>query len=180
MVSGTWNDPGVAMVDKKNSPSSRRGFLSRIWSFLGIVALLQIAAGVVFFLNSDRKRAGKQKMKRLQAGAVSDFPPGSVTLISEGHLYLSRLDDGAFLAISRKCTHLGCAVPWVDERKQFECPCHASIFDRTGMVLKSPAPRALDLFSISFEDDLVVIDVSAPVRRSIFKAAQLAYPGKNG
>ena len=164
------------MVNEKKSSVSRRSFLSRVWTLLGVAAVLQFLAGAVFFLGSGRKQAGGQVVEKLVAGAVADFPPGSVTLIARGHLYLSRLDNGGFLAISRKCTHLGCAVPWVAERKQFECPCHASVFDMTGKVLKSPAPRALDLFPITFEDGLVMIDISTPVRRSVFAAEQLVYP----
>jgi len=168
------------MVNEKVTSSSRRSFLSRVWTFLGIAALLQFVAGAVFFLGSGRKEAGKEVAEKLVAGAVADFPPGSVTLIAKGHLYLSRLDDGGFLAISRKCTHLGCAVPWVAERKQFECPCHASVFDVTGKVLKSPAPRALDLFPVTFEGGLVMIDISTPVRRTVFAAEQLVYPRELG
>lgn len=168
------------MVDKKDVQLPRRSFLVGVWGFLGVVAILQLLAGVVFFLRSARKKSGKEERKIVRAGTVSDFPPGSVTFVAEGHLYLSRLEDGAFLAISRKCTHLGCAVPWVAERKQFECPCHASTFDQTGMVLKSPAPRALDLFPVTFDDDLVLIDVSTPVTRSVFKAEQLIYPEERG
>ncbi len=157
-------------------PSSRRSFLSRIWTGLGIVALLQLLAGTVVFLASGRKRANKYKPQFLEAGATNDFPPGSVTLIVRGHLYLTRLDDGGFLAISRKCTHLGCAVPWVAERKQFECPCHASVFDMTGNVIKAPAPRALDLFPITIEHDIVRINIGKPIKRTLFAAEQVVYP----
>ena len=166
------------MVNEKTSTPPRRSFFARIWSLLGLVALLQLVGGAVFFLNSERRTSGNRKEKSIHAGSVADFPPGSVTLIGEGHLYLCRLDDGAFLALSRKCTHLGCAVPWVVERKQFECPCHASTFDQYGAVLKSPAPRALDLFPVTFEGDRVMVDVATPIRRSAYNPGQLAYPGK--
>lgn len=91
-----------------------------------------------------------------------------LTLIGKGHFYLARLDDGGILAISRKCTHLGCAVLWVAERKQFECPCHASLFDMTGNVIKAPALRALDLYLVSFERDKILVDISTPIKRSGF------------
>ncbi len=175
---------GMAMVTKKvkqkDSPDSRRSFLTRLWIGLGAVALLQFLAGAAFFLLSGRKRAGKHTSQLLEAGLIADFPPGSVTFISRGHLYLTRLDDGGFLAISRKCTHLGCAVPWIVERKQFECPCHASVFDITGNVIKAPAPRALDLFSVSFKRDMVTIDISNPLKRSGFTAEQPVYPREIG
>lgn len=175
---------GMAMVTKKviqqDSSDSRRGFLTRLWIGLGIVALLQFLAGTVFFLLSGRKQAGKHTTQLLEVGLITDFPPGSVTLIGKGHLYLTRLDDGGFLAISRKCTHLGCAVPWIVESKQFECPCHASVFDITGKVIKAPAPRALDLFPISFKRDMIMIDISRPIKRSDFTAEQPVYPREIG
>jgi cytochrome b6-f complex iron-sulfur subunit len=171
------------MVKQTNNPPSspsRRNVLSETWRFLGIVALLQCIVGAVFFLGSGRKKASRQEKQQLAAGLVTDFQPGSVTLIAQGHLYLTRLEDGGFLAISRKCTHLGCAVPWIAERKQFECPCHASIFDMTGNVLKSPAPRALNLFPITIENNQVMIDIANPVRRAGFASEQLVYPGELG
>ncbi len=155
---------------------SRRSFLTRIWIGLGIVALLQVLAGAVTYFVSGRKRAEKNTSELLQVGIVTDFPPGSVTLIARGHLYLSRLDDGGFLAISRKCTHLGCAVPWIAERKQFECPCHASVFDINGQVPQSPAPRALDLYPISFEKNMAIIYISTPIKRTGFIHEHLVMP----
>ena len=159
---------------------SRRSFLTRIWIGLGIVALLQVLAGAVTYFISGRKQVETKPPELLQVGILTDFPPGSVTLIAKGHLYLSCLDDGGFLAISRKCTHLGCAVPWIAERKQFECPCHASLFDITGHILKSPAPRALDLYPVSFENDMVMINISNPIKRTGFTHEQLVYAPKSG
>ena len=176
MVPGPGNDIGDAMV----KPSSRRGFLTNIWTGLGVIALLQFLSGAAFFLTSGRKRADKKTAELLEAGPIENFPSGSVTLIRNGNLYLSRLEDGGFLAISKKCTHLGCAVPWVAERKQFECPCHASIFDITGDVIKAPAPRALDLYQVTIKRDMVRIDINNPVRRSGFTPEQVIYPEELG
>lgn len=183
MVQGSRDETYMALVkkmkDEKNSApavSGRRNFLSKVWIALGLVALAQCLFGGVAFLLSGRKAAADKGHEQLiTAGSVADFLPGTVTLIRQGHLYLCRLDDGGFLAISRKCTHLGCAVPWVEERRQFECPCHASVFDITGAVVKAPAPRALDLYTIRFERDMIVIDISRTRRRSAFTAEQAAY-----
>lgn len=165
---------GVAMVDKVST--SRRSFLAKIWKGLGIVVFLQFLAGGVFFLISGRKQKRASDIQLLRVGAIENYPPGSVSLIGKGHLYLTRLDDGGLLAISRKCTHLGCAVPWLEDKKQFECPCHASVFDITGRVISAPAPRALDLHPISFERGEIVINISTTIKRSDFIADQLVYP----
>ena len=160
--------------------SSRRDFLARLWTALGFVALLQFLAGALFFLTSGRKGAEKKKAELLEVGPVDNFPIDSVTLIRKGNCYLTRLDDGGFLAISKKCTHLGCAVPWVTEKNRFECPCHASIFDKTGDVIKSPAPRALDLFPLTIKHNVITISISSPIRRSGFTPEQVIYAEERG
>ncbi len=168
------------MVEKMKNPQ-RRSFLTKIWIGLGLVALAEFISGGISFFVSGRKGTGQDsKSHIIEAGNLSDFLPGSVTFIHAGNCYLSRLDDGGMLAISRKCTHLGCAVPWIEERNQFECPCHASIFDSHGSVLKSPAPRALDLYPINFEQKSIMIDIGHPIRRPGFSADQLAYPQELG
>ncbi len=172
------------MKDTKNSSvviSERRSFLTKIWFGIGLVALAEFVTGGISFLISSRKNDVQGVSTQIiEAGDITDFLPGTVTFIHEGNCYLSRLENGGMLAISRKCTHLGCAVPWMEERKQFECPCHASIFTSTGNVLKSPAPRALDLYPISFGQKKIMIDISSPIKRTSFAAEQLAYPQELG
>ena len=172
--------PLPVAADVTKSEVTRRSFISRFWKGLGIVAGLQLIGGASLFLFTGRKRRVKPKTNLLNAGPISNFPKGSVTLIGKGHLYLAHLDNGGFLAISRRCTHLGCAVTWGGAQKQFLCPCHASVFDGIGNVLKPPASRALDLYSISFERKMVMIDANHPIKRKKFAAEQLAYPDGRG
>jgi cytochrome b6-f complex iron-sulfur subunit len=88
------------------------------------------------------------------------------------------LTDGGFLALSRKCTHLGCTVPWLEKEKRFACPCHASAFDIAGDVISPPAPRALDIYPVTIENDIVKVDISKPIKRTEFRFDQAAYPEK--
>jgi len=161
-------------------PSSRRNFLTKVWTALGFVALLQFLTGALFFLTSGRKKAKREKAELLEIGTIDNFPINSVTLIRKGNCYLTRLDDGGFLAFSKKCTHLGCAVPWIAERNRFECPCHASIFDKTGDVIKSPAPRALDLYPITIRRNVITININSPIRRNGFSPEQVIYSEERG
>lgn len=70
-------------------------------------------------------------------------------LFREGRFFLLHA-PGGIIAAYRKCTHLGCTVPFSPARDLFECPCHGSRYDkRTGVVLKLPAPKPLQLFHIS-------------------------------
>jgi len=44
-----------------------------------------------------------------------------------------------FMALSAKCTHLGCTVRFDQYKKQFICPCHQSVYDAAGKRLAGPA-----------------------------------------
>jgi len=157
--------------------SSRRSFLSRLWIFLGVAAFLEMIALVAVFLN-PRKPRGKRDLSAavVEAGPVDKFNPGSVTAFVRGKFFLARLEDGGFLALSRKCTHLGCSVPWQAKEKKFVCPCHASAYDIRGEVIRPPAPRALDMYRLFIENNMVKVDTGRLIRRSQFRADQVVYP----
>ena len=86
----------------------------------------------------------------------------------QGQFYLARLADGGFLALSRRCTHLGCSIPWDEEKRRFVCPCHGSIFNLAGEVLTGPAPRPLDTFPVRIENGIVKVDVTMAQKRDRF------------
>ena len=168
-------------TDKERSETEpkRRSFLYTLWAGLGLVAFAEVIWLFVSFL-----KPGKSPQKKgnfggvIEAGPVSSFKPGSVTAFPRGHFYLACLEDGGFLALYRKCTHLGCTLPWVDAEKRFICPCHASTFDIRGNVLKSPASRALDLFMVRIENNIVRVETGRLIKRSGFRKEQLVYPKK--
>jgi cytochrome b6-f complex iron-sulfur subunit len=109
------------------------------------------------------------------AGTVDSFPPASVTEFPDGRFYLVRAANGGFLAVYRRCTHLGCTVSWEPEQNSFFCPCHASTFDMHGEVENPPAPRALDTFPVQIEASHVLVDTSHIQSRDGFAPEQLAY-----
>jgi cytochrome b6-f complex iron-sulfur subunit len=144
---------------------------------LGLLALLELfAVGITFLRRGKVERASRSGDAIVTCGSVDTFQPGTVTAFVRGRFYLARLNDGGFMAISRQCTHLGCTVPWVEEEKRFACPCHASAFDITGQVINAPAPRALDLYGVAIENNIVVVDLQRPVRRIEFNKEQVVYP----
>jgi menaquinol-cytochrome c reductase iron-sulfur subunit len=55
------------------------------------------------------------------------------------------------VAFAPQCTHLGCAYHWDEQKKNFLCPCHASVFSANGTVLSGPAPRPLDRYDVKIE-----------------------------
>jgi cytochrome b6-f complex iron-sulfur subunit len=146
--------------------STRRSFLWKIWLGLGGLALLEYIWLAADFLRPRRSVTADDAGSIIVAGPVERFSPGSVTAFPAGKFYLARLEDGAFLALSRECTHLGCTVPWIDDEARFVCPCHSSAYDIKGEVLNPPAPRALDQFAVRIENRIVKVDVSRPLKRS--------------
>jgi cytochrome b6-f complex iron-sulfur subunit len=159
--------------------SSRRSFLNKLWLVLGGVAFAELLAMVfAFFRPRAPHGATASETSITTAGAVENFEPGTVTAFVRGKFYLARLEDGGFLAMSRRCTHLSCTVPWVASDNKFICPCHSSEFDIRGEVANPPAPRALDLYRIEIQNNVVRVDTSKAERRSVFAANQVTYPKK--
>ncbi len=153
--------------------TGRRVFLNRLWVVAGLAAAMEFCWVGVSFLLSRQKRASAKKTKKVvTAGGVEQFQPATVTAIPQGSFYLSRLEDGGFLALSRTCTHLGCSVTWNEEEEKFVCPCHGSSFNLRGEVLTAPAPRPLDCYPVRIENGIVKVEVSAPARRERFEPDQ--------
>src|ERR1700716_2385129 len=88
---------------------------------------------------------GKASEILAQFAATNDRP----ILFPEGRFFLLHA-PGGIIAAYRKCTHLGCTVPFNTAKDLFECPCHGSRYDkRTAVVVKSPAPKPLQLSHIT-------------------------------
>lgn len=156
--------------------TTRRSFLGRIWLWLGGLAILEGAWISTAILRPRKPAARADRDEIVVAGPVDRFEVGTVTAFPAGKFYLSRIEDGGFLALSRRCTHLGCTVPWVAEEGRFICPCHASSFDLRGEVLSPPAPRALDFHPVRIENGVVKVDTATTVARLAFAPSQVTRP----
>lgn len=87
------------------------------------------------------------------AGTIDDYAPGTVTKVSSGKFYMSRLPSGELLALYWKCVHLGCTVPWEEKEGRFHCPCHNSVYLPDGLNVSGPAPRPLDIMEVTVDAD---------------------------
>ena len=165
-----------------------RGFLSKLdrRSFMAYglwaAAIALVVEGGVISVQAIRALPKTAAFgSKFEAGKVTDFDVGSVTYLLDGRFYVSRL-PGGLLALYRKCTHLGCVVPWrPDEQSEdnlagsgrFNCPCHGSRFDRYGTVKGGPAPRPLDIFLIKIDGDKVIVDTGTIITRDSYDESQL-------
>ena len=105
-------------------------------------------------------------------------------------LWLIRNPDG-FVALSAKCTHLGCTPRYLESENKFKCPCHGSGFRGlpygsnnvfTGRNFEGPAPRPLERFYIALaEDGQILVDFGKAFRAEreewIKPGAYLKYAG---
>jgi len=158
---------------------SRRSFLNKLWLVLGGLAFAEIIVLVfTFFKPRKLETTSEEAGAVITAGTVDNFEPGTVSAFVRGKFYLARLEDGGFLAMSRRCTHLSCTVPWVSGENKFICPCHSSEFDIRGEVANPPAPRALDLYRIEIQNNVLKVDTGKLTKRSVFAAEQVTYPKK--
>ena len=153
---------------KKNI--SRRGFIKR--AILTVVSLELVYVFVNLLKNGNNKKSLEHLF---DAGEVDLFENDRVYPFSARRFYLSRLKDGGFLAISTKCTHLGCTVQFKNKNDKFMCPCHASAFNKHGEVLAPPATRALDLYPITITNGQLWIDTANPIKRAKYQSSQITY-----
>ncbi|HCB49935.1 MAG TPA: (2Fe-2S)-binding protein [Chloroflexi bacterium] len=164
--------PPTAKNDDR-SQLSRRNFLRMGIGALSALALLEVGGASLLFM---KPRSLEGEFGGLvKAGPVDSFPSGSVVEFPDGRFFLVRSLEGGFLAVYRRCTHLGCSVNWEPDQNRFFCPCHASSFDLHGDVENPPAPRALDTFPVQITDGQVIVDTGRAQSRDTFTQEQLVY-----
>ena len=146
---------------------SRRGFV--VWAIGGLISLGMGIPAIAYIIGPALQRAATQNWIRL--GSTAKVELGTPTLfkakiqrqtgwiVNEEELSVYVLTDTGrdFVAMSNICTHLGCRVRWVADRREFFCPCHNGVFDKDGKVLAGPPPRPLDRYEVKVEDNQLFI-----------------------
>jgi cytochrome b6-f complex iron-sulfur subunit len=156
-------------MDKKEhqDENSEKGLLSRRYflEIIGAGAIGITAVGSIVLAGKYLSpNVVKEPPMKFKAGSPENYSPGSVTLDMEQNVYIVRAKEGFFYALSAVCTHLGCITNWKSEEGIVACPCHGSKFDREGTKIAGPAPRSLQRFAMSLDDQgQLVVDKSVVV-----------------
>ncbi|NOY38291.1 MAG: Rieske (2Fe-2S) protein [Chlorobi bacterium] len=158
--------PGV------ESPGGRRNFIRKFWGWIGLIAGLEMTWVSLTFLNGGKKKKESSETSYTEIARAEDIPENSVFPYRAGRLYLCHLKDGGFLALSLRCTHLGCSIGWDKDQEEFRCPCHASRFSITGTVLNPPATRPLDIYPLKIDNGMIMVDLAHPAPRKSFNPGQ--------
>ena len=164
----------MATNPKNTNKMTRREFVGIMWGISAVGLFGQAGLALLKFFKPRMPSGGFGS--EVVAGNLEEFEPGSVNYVQKGGFYIVRREDGGVLALWQRCTHLGCSVPWREDENQFNCPCHSSFFNRQGEVTGGPAPRPMDLFPVSLQDNKLVVDTSQPIQRQQFDDSQVFYP----
>jgi cytochrome b6-f complex iron-sulfur subunit len=136
---------------------NRRRFLRQVEG-LSVGAIgLSISGCIGFYYVNAELRGNRLIIPKAEFGSgrfvLVDAPRFSLPL------YIYRLDDGSYSAVSTKCMHRGCQVePGGDH---LVCPCHGSEYNNVGEVLKGPTRLPLRRFPVSVEDDRIAVELPA-------------------
>lgn len=155
--------------------STRRTFhLAVIYGFGAIMTALIAIPTVLYLLIPPRLR---KDSGYIDAGDVSQLTPGTPVEMSfqetrfdgwrltteKKTAWVVKEANNQIVAFSPSCTHLGCAYHWEDDKKDFFCPCHNSVFSVDGRVLGGPAPRPLDQYQTRIQNNRLQIgELKAP------------------
>jgi cytochrome b6-f complex iron-sulfur subunit len=160
-------------IQHEHVDSKRRAFMQNSLKALSAVLMLELGASGLLFLRA-RSMEGEFGGV-ITAGPVDSFPPGTVTEFEEGNFFLVRTADSGFMAIFRRCPHLGCTVEWIPAKEKFFCPCHSASFDPNGDYQTSIVSNSLGTFTILFEDGMVKVDTSQVLSRAHHKPEHVSY-----
>jgi cytochrome b6-f complex iron-sulfur subunit len=136
------------MADK-----TRREVLRTGWKIGG--GLLVAAAGATAY-EALRPLTSGATGRVIEAGKIGSYSEGVPRYLPEGRLYVVKL-KGEPVALSQKCPHLGCRVPYCESSGRFECPCHGSVFDIGGEIIQGPSPRGMDRYEVTVDKTNTVI-----------------------
>lgn len=140
-------------MKKKSSKTDRRSFLTWTTAFLGTFltfGMTGIAAAIRYLFPN----VVYEPSKRFKIGFPDDYAVGEApTFFPQQKIFVFQTSPGIFSVVTAVCTHLGCTIQWDSGKDRFACPCHGSIFSKTGKVISGPAPRPLEWFEITLSKD---------------------------
>jgi cytochrome b6-f complex iron-sulfur subunit len=158
--------------DPKEHIWSRRNFLGLAgWA----TVLGSLGIGTLAFGRFMYPRVLFEPRTTVKLGKPDEYIVNSVSekWIKLYRMWLIRHQDG-FIALSAKCTHLGCTPRWLESENKYKCPCHGSGYrglnfgagaGADGVNFEGPAPRPLERFEIALaEDGQILVDMGKVYR----------------
>jgi menaquinol-cytochrome c reductase iron-sulfur subunit len=150
-------------------PVSRRGFVG--WAVGLGTGFIALATGIplVGFVTAETSAAEPGEF--VAVADVASIPVGEPFGISFAEptrdayiyavlphsVYALKKSDTEVVVYSPVCPHLGCQVFFDRQKKEYVCPCHASIFAIDGARTAGPSPRGLDTLPSKIEKGQLMV-----------------------
>jgi Rieske Fe-S protein len=157
VVAGVLGRPHARYLSRRRTRSAqelnytRRGFLKALIGFAGLVG-----AGVL--LGSIKLPKPSSTVQSTTSGTVQGSVANVNSLKVATPVYfeypsgypnaLIKNSDGSLTALSMLCTHVCCQCSFDPASAIFYCPCHGSIFDISGKVVRGPAVADLPTITL--------------------------------
>ena len=157
----------------------RRNFL-KIFAFIGIFGGM-FGQAAYALVKSFFPKACYEPPQRFKVGPAHQFTDGP-NFLAKHRIFVIK-EGNKFHALSSICTHLGCNVTFkklaqakkvtihgieIEEKWEFHCACHGSIFFGDGTPSTGPAPTPLPAYEVSVSADArqIVVDKNIEVDSS--------------
>lgn len=118
--------------------------------FIG--AIISLLTGFFFLGRFFHPTIRKKKM--LLTMARADIPNHGALVYKEARVAVVREAEEIYV-LNLLCPHLGCTVAVTP--RELICPCHGSVFDRRGNVLRGPADRPLVRHEVENRGDQIIV-----------------------
>ena len=113
-----------------------------------VLAMVSLPLLGKFLIPRTQRKKGIFRVKK------TDIPGGGALVFGEKKIAVIKTSRNVY-ALNLTCTHLGCTVNATP--KGFACPCHGSVFNTLGEVIKGPADLSLKKLSVEEQGDDVLI-----------------------
>ena len=141
--------------------ATRRTFVRAALGGAGVCYAAAIGYPVYRYLASPvEKSAALGAVKEVTLKGAQKLPLGSAMIFRFGARpgVLIHHKDDQWVAMSAKCTHLGCTVQYEAAKDRIYCACHGGVYNaRTGANVSGPPPRPLEQFRAKVDGSDVIV-----------------------
>jgi len=141
---------------------SKRGFIRAIAGLAGLIGVAVALGSIKLPVSSSAASQPSQASSKIaQASQTSGAIANTSSLRVGSPVYfdypsgypnvLLKKTDGSVVALSMLCTHVCCQCSYDGSTNEIYCPCHGSVFDQNGNVLRGPAGTPLPKVELSVD-----------------------------
>jgi len=145
------------MKEVKDNKLSRKEFLNFLALIGGLGTIVMVVYPLIGFLRPPRRSSESSsyvevaKVDEILAGQGKD----AIATDGEPVVVIKTAEPAELIALSKRCTHLGCIVELKGE--ELVCPCHNAHFTLAGEVISGPAPRPLPKYEVKIQGNKIML-----------------------